>query len=59
MARGKNGTIWFGAYKALVGYNSKHFKILNDDFFGYPKKKGGLHIRGFIEDRERKSLDGE
>lgn len=50
--RGKNGTIWFGAYKALVGYNGKHFKILNDDFFGLTKEKGGLHIRGFIEDRK-------
>ena len=50
--RGKNGTIWFGTYKSLIGYNGKDFKILNDEFFGLTKEERGLHIRGFIEDRK-------
>lgn len=48
--KGKNGTIWFGTYKALIGYNGTDFKILNDEYFGLTKEKRGLHIRGFIED---------
>lgn len=50
--KGKNNTIWFGAYKALIGYNGTGFKILNDEYFGFTKEKRGLHIRGFIEDRK-------
>ena len=49
--KGKNNTIWFGTYKALIGYDGTDFKILNDEYFGFTKEKRGLHIRGFIEDR--------
>lgn len=50
--KGKNGTIWFGAYKALIGYDGTDFKILNDEYLGLTKEKRGLHIRGFLEDRK-------
>ena len=48
--KGKNGTIWFGAYKALIGFNGSAFKIITDEYLGLTKEKGGLHIRGFLED---------
>lgn len=48
--KGKNGTIWFGAYKALIGYNGSDFKIITDEYLGLTKEIRGLHIRGFLED---------
>jgi ligand-binding sensor domain-containing protein len=48
--KGKNGTIWFGAYKALIGYNGSDFKIITDEYLGLNGKNGSLHIRGFLED---------
>ncbi len=52
--RGKHGTIWFGAYKALIGYNGESFKILTDQSLGLDGKTSSLHIRGFLEDRNGK-----
>lgn len=48
--KGKNGTIWFGAYKALIGYNGSDFKIINDEYLGLNAENGSLHIRSFLED---------
>ncbi|WP_181182463.1 ligand-binding sensor domain-containing protein [Sphingobacterium lumbrici] len=48
--KGKNGTIWFGAYKALIGYNGSDFKTITDEYLGLTKEIRGLHIRGFLED---------
>ncbi|WP_165570731.1 ligand-binding sensor domain-containing protein [Chryseobacterium luteum] len=48
--KGKNGTIWFGAYKALIGYNGSDFKIITDESLGLDETTGFLHIRGFLED---------
>lgn len=48
--KGKNGTIWFGAYNALIGYNGSDFKIINNEYLGLNGKNGSLHIRGFLED---------
>ncbi|WP_194139214.1 ligand-binding sensor domain-containing protein [Flavobacterium hungaricum] len=47
--KGKNGTIWFGAYKALIGYNGSDFKIITDEYLEL-KEEDYLHIRGFLED---------
>ncbi|MBF4471125.1 two-component regulator propeller domain-containing protein [Flavobacterium sp. HJJ] len=48
--KGKNGTIWFGTYNALIGYNGTNFKIITDDYLGLQKENGFLHIRGILED---------
>jgi ligand-binding sensor domain-containing protein len=50
--KGKNGTIWFGAYNALIGYNGSNFKIINNESLGLNGKNGSLHIRGFLEDKK-------
>jgi ligand-binding sensor domain-containing protein len=50
--KGKNGTIWFGAYKALIGFNGSDFKIITDEYLGLNGENGSLHIRGFLEDRK-------
>lgn len=52
--RGKNGTIWFGSYKALIGYTGTDFKVLTDQSLGLDPKISSLHIRGFLEDRNGK-----
>jgi ligand-binding sensor domain-containing protein len=48
--KGKNGTIWFGAYKALIGFNGSDFKIITDEYLGLNGENSSLHIRGFLED---------
>ncbi len=50
--KSKNGTVWFGSYKALIGFNGSDFKILTDESLGLNGKNGSLHIRGFLEDRK-------
>lgn len=50
--KAKNGTIWFGTYKSLIGYNGSDFKVITDESLGLNGKNGSLHIRGFIEDRK-------
>lgn len=48
--RAKNGTTWFGCYKALIGYTGSAFKILTEESLGLDGKTSSLHIRGFMED---------
>ncbi|TAD85117.1 MAG: hypothetical protein EAY75_11905 [Bacteroidetes bacterium] len=49
--RSKNGTVWFGTYGALIGYNGKEFKMFNNDSLGLDGKTEYLHIRSIMEDR--------
>ena len=48
--KGKNGTLWFGTYGALIGYNGSDFKIINDASLGLNDETGHLHIRSIMED---------
>lgn len=48
--KGKNGTIWFGMYGALIGYNGSNFKIIDNQYLGFNEQTGFLHIRNIMED---------
>lgn len=48
--KSKNGTVWFGTYGALIGYDGSDFKIVNDAFVGLNDDTGHLHIRSIMED---------
>lgn len=48
----RNGMVWFGCYKALVGYDGKAFTTITDESLGLNGENGSLHIRSFIEDRK-------
>ncbi|QPH39110.1 diguanylate cyclase [Pedobacter endophyticus] len=48
--KGKNGTFWFGAYGAVIGYDGSKFKILDNDYLGLKPKNGSLHVRSLMED---------
>jgi ligand-binding sensor domain-containing protein len=48
--KGKNGTIWFGTYSAVIGYDGSHFKIIDNQYLGLNGKTGSLHIRSIMED---------
>ena len=48
--KGKNGTIWFGTYNALIGYDGSDFKIITDKDLKFNGENGFLHIRGIFED---------
>lgn len=48
--KGRKGRIWFGTYNAVIGYDGKHFTVINDSLLGLDRKTGTLHIRGIMED---------
>jgi ligand-binding sensor domain-containing protein len=48
---GKNGTTWFGAYGALVGYNGLDFLIFDNKRLGLTAETGLLHIRSILGDK--------
>jgi len=48
--RSKNGTVWFGTYGAVIGYNGSDFKILDNEYLGLNAETGSLHVRSIMED---------
>lgn len=48
--KSKNGTLWFGTYGAVIGYNGSDFKIINDASLGFNDHAGHLHSRSIMED---------
>lgn len=48
--KSKNGTLWFGSYGAVIGYNGSDFKIFNDESLGLNDQTGHLHARSIMED---------
>lgn len=48
--KSKHGTLWFGTYGALIGYNGSDFKVVNDASLGLNDETGHLHIRSLKED---------
>jgi ligand-binding sensor domain-containing protein len=48
--RGKKGTVWFGMYGAVIGYNGSNFKIIDNQSLGLNEQNGFLHIRTIMED---------
>jgi ligand-binding sensor domain-containing protein len=48
--KSKNGSIWFGTYGALIGFDGSVFKIVNDSSLGLNDETGHLHIRSIMED---------
>jgi len=48
--KGKNGMVWIGAYNAVIGYNGRGFKIIDNESLDLTKEKRSLHIRSILED---------
>ena len=48
--KSKNGTLWFGTYGALIGYNGSDFKTIDDAYLRLSDETGHLHIRSIMED---------
>lgn len=48
--KSKNGTVWFGTYGAVIGYNGSDFKILDNEYLGLNAETGSLHVRSLMED---------
>jgi ligand-binding sensor domain-containing protein len=48
--RSKNGMVWFGTYRVLIGYDGKQFKMFNNDSLGLNATTESLHIRCIMED---------
>ncbi|MCC9019525.1 ligand-binding sensor domain-containing protein [Flavobacterium lipolyticum] len=50
--KGKNGTVWFGTYGAVIGYDGSNFKILDNEYLRLNSKTGSFHVRSIMEDRK-------
>lgn len=50
--KGKNGTVWFGCYGVVIGYNGSNFKIFDNEYLGLNSETGFLHVRSIMEDRK-------
>lgn len=50
IVKGKYGTLWFGTYGAVIGYDGSDFTIINDASLGLNDQTGHLHIRSIMED---------
>jgi len=48
--KSKNGMVWFGTYRVLIGYDGKQFKMFNNDSLGLNGTTESLHIRCIMED---------
>ena len=48
--KSKSGTVWFGTYGALIGYDGKQFKIFDNGSLGFNGTTEFLHIRSIMED---------
>ncbi|HEY6434946.1 MAG TPA: two-component regulator propeller domain-containing protein, partial [Ignavibacteriaceae bacterium] len=48
--KSKNGMVWFGTYRVLIGYDGKQFKMFNNDSLGLDSATEFLHIRCILED---------
>lgn len=48
--RSKNGTVWFGTYDAVIGYNGSDFKIIADGSLAQNGDSISLHVRDIMED---------
>lgn len=48
--KSKNGMVWFGTYRVLIGYDGKQFKMFNNDSLGLNDTTESLHIRCIMED---------
>ena len=47
--KSKNGMVWFGTYRVLIGYDGKQFKMFNNESLGLDSTEH-LHIRCIMED---------
>jgi len=48
--RSKNGTLWFGTFGAVIGYNGSDFKIIDDASLELNDQTGHLHARSIMAD---------
>jgi ligand-binding sensor domain-containing protein len=38
-AKSKDGTVWFGTYNAVIGYNGSKFSLIDNTYLGLPNEK--------------------
>lgn len=50
--KSKSGTVWFGTYGAVIGYNGLGFFIIDNERLGLNEATGFLHIRSIMEDSQ-------
>lgn len=47
----QNGTVWFGTYGGVIGFNGSSFDVIDNKRLGLNEMTGYLHVRDIFEDR--------
>jgi len=50
IVKGRDGTVWFGTYPGVFGYDGKSFVVINDETVGIESGGERLHVRSIFED---------
>ena len=50
IVKGRDGTVWFGTYPGVFGYDGQSFTVINDETVGIESGSERLHVRSIFED---------
>ena len=50
IVKGRDGTVWFGTYPGVFGYDGRSFTVINDETAGIESGMERLHVRSIFED---------
>jgi len=50
IVKGRDGTVWFGTYPGVFGYDGRSFTVINDETTGIESGMERLHVRSIFED---------
>ena len=50
IVKGRDGTVWFGTYPGVFGYDGRSFTVINDETAGIESGTERLHVRSIFED---------
>lgn len=50
IVKGRDGTVWFGTYPGVFGYDGRSYTVINDETAGIESGMERLHVRSIFED---------
>ncbi|MBK9305334.1 MAG: diguanylate cyclase [bacterium] len=50
IVKGRDGTVWFGTYPGVFGYDGRSFTVINDETAGIETGMERFHVRSIFED---------
>jgi len=57
IVKGRDGTVWFGTYPGVFGYDGQSFTVINDETVGIESGTERFHVRSIFRRQQGESLD--